>query len=414
MAVARLSSVALLAVLWAGCAKPVSLEGRACPCGPGWQCCVAENVCVREGERCVPPFAPNPTLASLEDGEAIDLGPFTCQSSEGEPADMCFGVLHDSSAVYDRRAHRVYLTGGGFRNGMSDGMRVFDPTSLTWTEAYASTPCSLMTTANFDADAGAWKQGPSGPYPRPVAAETYDEVVMLDARREYVLFHRDVATTGTCASPDVKGQGTVAIYELDAGTWRFTATPGDVKPESSSSFIAAEFDPPSGKVLLLADEGLWAWDPSTSVKEQVLGRFPFAVGYGNSLVFFPPNGHHYYFDRIQRRVLELRVDRNALFRSEVSLVPSTDGGVFPSSRMPGFAYDEKNQVLIGGIAQGQATVFDPATSTFTTLTLRPRSGTQAIGDLASQIIVYDPVDEVFLFVADEGPTARTWAFRYRK
>lgn len=396
-----------------GCAKPVALERRACPCGTGWRCCAAENVCVREEERCVPPFDPNAALIDLGAGEALDLGPFRCESAEGEPRDACLGVLHDSSLVYDRRAHLMYLTGGGYQLGMSDGLRVFDPRTLAWRDAYPSTPCALMTRDNFDADAGAWRQGPVGPYPRPVAAETYDEVVMLDARREYVLFHRTVSTVGTCASPQVGGQGTVAVYEVDAGTWRFTSTPSDVLPESSSSFVAAEFDPPSGRVFLLADEGLWAWEPSTGVKERVLGRFPFAVGYGNALVYFPPNQRHYYFDRISKRVLELRPERDALFRSEVTIVLENDGG-FPASRMPGFAYDEKHQVLVGGVVAGQARVFDPTTMTFSNLTLRPRSAGQPVGSLASQLIVYDPVNEVFIFVADEGLEARVWAFRYRR
>ncbi len=361
----------------------------------------------------MPPFPPNAALADLGDGEALDLGPFRCTSADGEPADSCQTVVHNSAAVYDRRAHLVYLSGGGYRNGMSDALRVFDPRTLAWSEVYPSTPCALMTRDNFDPDAGAWLGGPAGPYPRPVAAETYDQAVMLDVRREYMLFHRDVSPTGTCAAGDVGGRGTVAAYQLDAGRWRFTATPAEALPESSSSFIAAELDPPSGKVLLLADEGLWAFDPSTDAKEQVLGRFSFPLGYGNALVFFPPNGRHYYFDRIERRVLELRLDRTALFRSELLVAYGADAGAYPNGRMPGFAYDEKNQVLVGGIVAGAAWVFDPVTSSFTTVTLRPRSGTQTVGELASQVIVYDPVDNVFLFVADEGLGARTWAFRYK-
>jgi hypothetical protein len=40
------------ALFGVGCAEPLELEGRHCPCAEGYQCCESGNVCMRESETC--------------------------------------------------------------------------------------------------------------------------------------------------------------------------------------------------------------------------------------------------------------------------------------------------------------------------------------------------------------------------
>ncbi|HET6282331.1 MAG TPA: hypothetical protein VFH73_15300, partial [Polyangia bacterium] len=42
----------LATVIAGGCAPPLSLVDRPCPCGTGFTCCAASNVCVRDGDAC--------------------------------------------------------------------------------------------------------------------------------------------------------------------------------------------------------------------------------------------------------------------------------------------------------------------------------------------------------------------------
>lgn len=44
-----------LGLLLGACVSPVSLDERACPCGDGWSCCEATQVCVREALSCPAP-----------------------------------------------------------------------------------------------------------------------------------------------------------------------------------------------------------------------------------------------------------------------------------------------------------------------------------------------------------------------
>ena len=113
-------------------------------------------------------FAPNPRLTALADETAMNLGTFTC-TENGD--NSCRQVTDYGGLTYDSRLNRLLMFGGGHATTMSDSVFAFDLNdTLTWSELYAPTPCSMMTLANLDDALGAWLSGTSGPYPRPLSA----------------------------------------------------------------------------------------------------------------------------------------------------------------------------------------------------------------------------------------------------
>src|SRR5258708_31209930 len=51
--------------------------------------------------------APNPKLAGIADGNALDLGRFTCTSPDGEDPSSCRQMTDYSGFVYDPRNHQI-------------------------------------------------------------------------------------------------------------------------------------------------------------------------------------------------------------------------------------------------------------------------------------------------------------------
>jgi hypothetical protein len=66
---------------WGSCVTPVSLEGRPCPCAPGWQCCPGDNLCIPQDQACA-----SPKGCSL----ACSPGTF-CFRMDASAEEQCFG-----------------------------------------------------------------------------------------------------------------------------------------------------------------------------------------------------------------------------------------------------------------------------------------------------------------------------------
>jgi hypothetical protein len=361
---------------------------------------------------------PNARLGALGANQAIDLGRFSCTRPASDDYD-CAQVTDYSGSVYDCKNHRILMFGGGHATTFTDALFAFDFETLTWKELWAPTPCTAagMGSSNFDRPNGAWRSGPSGPYPRPLSRHTYDLTVYIDTLDEFAILVGPNGDSGSCP-PGSAGYdfanlaARTAHYSFASGGWQFSANAnGDGHPEyTSGEYAAAELDPPSGKVVIVGRYGVYVYDPVSRTKtvalddynDNALGNAD--LGYANELVYFPPNQKHYYFDRSSGAVWELTLDRGDFKRSTLTRVMAS--GTAPSGNETGYAYDAVNRVIGGGVADNRFYVFDPARSSWQSLAIQGAMP----GSQAFHAIDYDPVDGVFVFVTE---SRRTFAYRYK-
>jgi hypothetical protein len=359
----------------------------------------------------------HPRLRTLGDNTVLDLGAFACTDPSGS-GNLCASVTDYSSMVYDSNNHQLLLFGGGHATTMTDTVFWFDLNdTLRWHEFYPPTPCSQMTTSNIDQTLGAWRAGTSGPYPRPLAAHTFDQLAFAPAQNDFVLVGR-FFTGGTCGNISNDIGGPVAHFALTAGTWSFAAK----SATRSSTLDGTEFDPVSGKVLLFGATGLGFYDPATrqatldidaanggQLKNTLGQKVGFSgLSYGNDLVYFPPTDTFYYFVRgTPVETYALKLNRANLSDSTLDLVATT--GPTSNQEEPGYAYDSHNQIIGGGVTANRFYAFDPVSKTWAGLTVQ--GGTP--GDQAFLAVNYDPVSNVFIFVTSRASGAHTWAYRYK-
>lgn len=358
------------------------------------------------GDTGMPDHDPNPLFADLEPGHVLDLGPFECTPPAGEEG--CIGVTDYSGMAFDGYGHRVLAFGGGHATTMNDAVIALELGGTpTWTSLYEPTPCEDMEPSNLDASLGAWLSGASGPYPRPLSAHTYDFVAYAPARNELVLLGR-AFTGGYCSGVGNDVGGPIAHYDLAAGTWSFS------EDEASRGFVeglaGAEFDPVSGLFVSFGGAGVALYDPETrtvvGAVAQLSGVDMSGLGYANHLTYFPPTDTFYYFMRgAPVQVYALQLDRTDLAGSSLSLVATN--GPSPDHQEPGYDYDPVHQRIGGAVLNDAFHSFDPTTGTWTATTVQGGSpGTQAFHTL-----VYDGIDDVFLFVSDGASGGHTWAYR---
>jgi len=208
--------------------------------------------------------------------------------------------------------------------------------------------------------------------------------------------------------------GRIAHLNLRTLEWSFA--PQDF---GASDFSAAEYDPPSGKVILLGTPGLFIYDPITKVKtlaidflnypgayqvqDELGNQLPAAaLSYNQNLVYYPPNGRHYYIvsDQAGGSVFELELNRQDFGKSVVRRIadaPSSGGGTK-------FAYDSKNGLIGGGLWNGVFHAFDPTLRSWTAKTV---AGPQSTAFMAMD---YDPESNAYVMIT---PERRTWAYRWQ-
>lgn len=361
--------------------------------------------------------AQNATLVAIPPNTALDLGEYSCD----QPVDRhvynpheCWGITDYSGFVYDGTHHQFVMFGGGHATTFRDDVSVFDFRTLTWSSDYPSTLCSEMTLANMDKTHNRWATTGN-----PFSRHTYDMTAYAPTTGEYFLLSGPVGT-GSCAPGIDPSTGTDAFYltpRLSAyntatRTW---TTEDRVIPWNGLS--AAEFDPISGKILILSTYGLWVFDPATRAMEQALDQFPNPLGsdmgYANNLTYFPPNQRFYYIAReTPTRVFELQVDRANWSTSTVTELPV--GAGVPDTQESGWIYDPINQIIGGGVRDGVFHAYNPLTNTWTsrTMVVQSAAGETTIGNQAFHSINFDPVDGVFVFITEYANGARVWAYRY--
>jgi hypothetical protein len=359
----------------------------------------------------------HPSLGKLPGNTALDLGPYTCTDVQGESPGKCRLITDYSGMVFDKKRREFLVFGGGHASTNYDAVNAFSMKTLAWSEKYKPTPCtSMLAPGNFDPEHGAWRSGPGGgPYPRPAARHTVDLMAIAEDRDELILLTW-IEGNGMCngmpkyTSYDFRAAARITHYGLDTKQWAFTS----VTPERQ--WPAAEYDPVSKKIVMLGLDGLMIYDPATKVKSTVIDvatrRIPDEKGgylshavfrYNNHMVYFPPNQKMYYFDRFDKRVVEITLDRSNFSNSQF-LVLNTTGTPSPHGE-PGYAYDGANQIIGGGVHENKFYAFNPAKKSWTDQTVQGG----APGSQAFHAIGYDDVNNVFIFITADR---RTWAYRY--
>jgi hypothetical protein len=355
-------------------------------------------------------FTPNPALSDLEDNTAFDLGPFTCTWVPDDGND-CVKVTDYSGFVYDPNNHQMLMFGGGHATTFTDSVFVFDPDTLSWTETYPPTPCSLMDEANLDSVNAAWISGPQGPYPRPISRHTYDGLAVAEGLNEFIMIYGPNGWSYGCTGSFSASTGAmIAHYDLEAGTWSFSPT---AEGGGDSECPGIAFDPPSGMILFFGRYGLWTYDPVARTKTKVVdglvgtpwdewGR---DIGYATELVYYPPDQKMYHFDRNNAEVWSVELDRDDFSQSVITRLVTT--GEYPPHGEPGFAYDAMSEVIGGAVHDNKFYVFNPRTLAWTHQVIQGG----APGSMSFHALDYDPVNNVFIFLTDER---RTWAYRHNR
>ena len=345
--------------------------------------------------------APNPPLAGIPPGTALDLGRLECENLKGMRP--CQSITDYSGFVYDRHGHRMVMFGGGHAASFSDAIWALDldAEKPSWKPLYESTPCAEMTEQNFDAATGSWRS--TG---HPFSRHTYDLLVVPDDRNELVLFDGDHGIDGDCVRwvpANLPSVGKVAVYDFAARRWELTEVPGKGYP------FAAEFDPVSKQTLFVGRGGVIRFDHATRAYTRLAPAFG-SNGYANHLVYFPPNDRFYYFDRGEpTRVWEVALERPRLASARVTEVPAANA---PASRETGYAYDPGHRVIGGNVRGSAFHTFDPIARSWASHPIEiPGKPDADVGTLTYPAIDFDPVNGVFVLIADGRGGRRTWAYR---
>jgi hypothetical protein len=341
----------------------------------------------------------HPILTAIPPNTARDLGPYTSDPLCGVP----IGVTDYSRFTYDPVRHQLLMFGGGHATTPRTDVDVFSFSTLTWTSAYPPTPESQLVFSNYDPSLARWIS--TG---HPIARHTYDQLVLDPGTGDLVMLARGHAGA-YCTGDWGWESGRVGHYDHETRAWSFSPT-ADNTYGSGDPYPAAEYDPVSGLIVVVAREGLWTYDPATRARVERLS-YSLDMGYANNLVYFPPNQRMYYIARgSPTRVFEVVLDRANWSASTVTELVTT-GDVFDSEES-GFAYDSWNHVIGGGVSGGVFRAFDPATRRWSSAAMTIQGTGGPIGTQAFHALDFDPVDGVFLFLTGYDDGSRMWAYRY--
>jgi hypothetical protein len=359
----------------------------------------------------VPDPSANLKLFNLNANTALDLGQFHCD----QPTDggSCYAGTDYSRLTYDSQTHQVFSWGGGHGIEVHTDVQALSLETLAWAAHTPSTLCADMTTENIVPETASWRT--TG---QPFARHTWDMGVMLELNgaRKYMLLSsggignnqaEGCNVSGVAKFPAATITAKIMIYDVTTGKWSFSKQ----KPDALWYYAsAAEYDPVSKMIVVVNGEGGSIYDP---VKDEVIAHFPSAgalPGYSNNLVYYPPNQKMYYVQRgATTNVTEIELIRNNWSATTPKTV-STNG---PSSEESGWAYDNRSQVIGGGVLDGKISIYNPMSNSWSveTMTLQTDYGTTVIGSMpgSSHALDFDSNEGVFIFLAG----GHTWAYRYR-
>jgi hypothetical protein len=368
--------------------------------------------------------SPNRKL-TLVANTAVQLGPYSGAAPDGDAPSNAPNTTAYSGIQYDPTRRQMVFFGGGHAASNSDAVNTFSLDALKWSAEYVPTPRSKWTFDNYDFTLGAWKSGPSGPYPRPAARHTEDELAVVGD--ELIVFAKVEGNYPNLvgdwskapaftqdASHWADTAGRIAHYNFVTKTWSFA--PVSIP---DTNWPAVSYDPPSGKVLILGRKGLFAYDPGTKMLTRALDLIgddlihdedgapvdASLLNINQSMVYFPPNGKHYYLGNLGT-VFEVTLDPSDLTKSKV--VKLTTTGAPPPGSAPevnGAAYDSANQLIGVGPYQNAFYAFNPVTKSWASKAIP-----QAPGSLAFHCLDYDPVNNAYIFITTDFST---WAYRYQ-
>jgi hypothetical protein len=347
---------------------------------------------------------PHPQLTDIEDNTALDLGQYTCRAPEDDPRG-CETITDYSRLVYDRFNHQLLMFGGGHAATHRTDVDAFDLGTLRWASAYPSTPCSEMRLANRGPNAD-WRS--TG---HPIARHTYDMLLIADNTRRLLLLSSTTGQ-GNCIekpSPDQDPYfltGRIGVYDPVARAWSYsTASTGGWQP-----YAAAEYDPVSGRVVVIDYNSLWTYDPIKQTRTQHLSYSNEGLSYGKNLVYFPPNRKMYYIADGDA-IFEVDLSRTNFGWTSIRRVSGIKGDI-PKLPETGFAYDSVNRIIGGAVREGVFHAYDPLSRTWTARRMRAIPPDRPVGSVAFHALDYDPVNNVFFFISDYESGRRTWAYRY--
>jgi hypothetical protein len=326
-----------------------------------------------------------------------------------EIANNCEKIFDYSRINYDPYHHRVLVFGGGHAASGRTDVDVFDLMSLSWSSLYPSMSCEDV--AAGDIDPGGFHNATG----HPVARHSYDQNVIaeVDGVGRLMMFSNE-GFAGSCHSYNAPIRS-VASLALDGTTTTWTY--GAEAPFPWKYAGAAEFDPVSGMVILLgggssgSPNGMWVYDPSA---DQVVASMGVPGMKLNSVLMYDPPADRMIYMRGSNDpldALEVVLDRNDWEASTITPL-LFEGGTPPAGRP--FAYDSTNRV-IGTIRESTFHALDLTNNTWSSQTIEVSSEDPeaTVGNVHSLALDYDPVDNVFIAVANGAAGKRTWAYRYR-
>jgi len=347
-----------------------------------------------EADGAKPKFLPNPKF-DLGDNTAAELGPFVWEKPAGE-ADS--GSVTDySGMVYDMHNHRILLFGGGHATTFTDAIYCFGFADLKWTSLYKPTPAKFYTKDNMDR--GFWKAGEAGNYPRPVGRHTYDLLVVPDDREELLLLRGGCGPSMVAPVFGYWG-GACGNYDFKTDKWKMTP----VAPFGGYGGVSA-YDPVSKKVIGAIADGVWALDVETGQSQKILdniGKTYKADSYCGTLLYSLADGKMYCVPA-NKKIWSLDLDRTDLTKSKITVL--NPAGLCPPSECA-FAYDSRNKVIGGGVLDNKFYVYDPAQNVWSAQEIQGGKP----GNMLWHCMVYDPVDNAYVFLAGN----KTWAYRWKK
>lgn len=348
-----------------------------------------------------PVFSAHPDLATLDDGEALDLGRYECESRV--PNLDCRKIFDYSRINYDPYNHRFLVFGGGHAATGRTDIDAFDMQTLQWDNLYSSMSCEEIAEGDTDPRGFHRKTG------HPVARHTYDQNVIADyAGQGWLLMFSTEGFRGRCHRYNALIRAPAA-FPLTKTDPKWTFSPRMKTPWGYAG--SAEFDPISGFVVLLGGQshGMWIYDP---VKQQIVATMGNVKRAKNSsnLIYNPRDTNMYLIDSATLAVRQFPLNRgNWQMTFEQSIATK---GVSPK-RMRNFAYDSRNHV-IGGIKDGVFHALDLETFTWQSYPVKEQSASGArIGTVYHHAIDYDPINNVFILVSGKLGSLRTWAYRFR-
>ncbi len=360
-------------------------------------------------------ITPHPAFAALAANTALDLGRYEC-ADRVDPALSC-ASLSSAKLIYDPKGHRMLRigTGGNDQSARTDVEEL--PLTSTdggvprWRSLYPSMTCAEM------ADAGPGPFRGVHPATGHARARGVNDLVALAgsvARRE-VMVLTSSSYSNPCDTWPAGGDDGVVGFNLSQLTWApFTVS------QDWYTLASAEEDPVSGKVLISGANsqagagGMWVVDPDTHAVLTFVGAtaangLPDVPSSGASLVYFPPRQSHFYFSNTALGVYEVFPNRDE-WRMSRAEGHADDGGTAPGRQV--MAYDSLARVFAGSVTDGVIHRFDPQAFTWSSQTMKVRSTAGAsMGSMVGHLLDYDPVDDVFIFLADGPDGLRTWAYR---